>query len=254
MNYLKNGTFSILVCAILFSITLLQVSPCQSKSYTVYTENLAPVHFEVEGEIKGIATEIVEAIFAEAGLEPSIEIFPWNRAYQLALAKDDSFIYTINRTPARELLFKWVGPILAKNTHLYKLKSRKDIQINSYDDAKKYTTAVILGHSLTTNLMERGFVEGRDLVVTPEKSVQIKVFLKGRSDLITGNQYTIFKSLQSAGYSMNDVVPVLLISSKGYYLGANKNTADDIIQRLSQANSKLQATTVVEEIVEKYMH
>lgn len=234
-------------------VVLMIAVNCSAKPIKVFTEPLAPVHFEEGGEVRGIATEVVQAIFKEAGMKPEIEVYPWNRAYQNTLANDDSFIYTINRTEKRESLFKWIGPILAKKTYLYKLSSRKDIKIASYDDARKYTTAVILGHSLTTRLTDMGFREGKELVVTPGKKVQIKVFLKGRSDLITGNQYTIYQSLKSEGYSMAKVESALFISSKGYYLGANINTDDEVVERLRRANKKIQASGLVDKIIEKYM-
>ncbi len=220
----------------------------------VYTEPLAPVHFEDNGKIKGIATEVVREIFKEAELEANFEIYPWKRAYQKTLSTNGSFIFTINRTNKREPLFKWIGPILSKKTYLYKMKDRKDIDINSYNDAKKYTTAVILGHSLTINLLDRGFREGSELITTPNKKVQIKVFLKGRSDLVTGNQYTIYQSLKAEGYSMKDVEPVLFISDRGYYLGANLNTDDEIVARLQEANEKVQRSGIVEEIIAKYIY
>ncbi len=219
----------------------------------VFTEPLAPVHFEEDGDIKGIATDIVREIFNEAGLEARFELYPWKRAYQKALSTNDSFIYTINRTKKRETLFKWIGPILSKKTYLYKMKDRKDINLVNYDDAKNYTTAVILGHSLTSNLLDRGFKEGKELITTPNKKVQIKVFLKGRSDLVTGNQYTIYQSLKAEGYSLDDVEPALFISARGYYLGANINTDDAIITKLQKANEKVQRSGIVEKIIAKYI-
>lgn len=242
------------IATVTLSVVLVIAGNCYAEKTRVFTESLAPVHFEDKGEVRGIATEIVRAIFAEAGLEPVIEVYPWLRSYQMALTINDSFIYTMNRTSKRESLFKWIGPILAKETYLYKLKSRKDIEIANYEDAKKYTTAVILGHSLTTGLMDKGFREGMELIATPNKKIQIKVFLKGRSDLITGNQYTIYESLKAEGYSLQDVEPVLFITSKGYYLGANINTDDEKVKKLRQANDKVQASGLVEEIIEKYMH
>lgn len=246
MKHLSQGGRLIL-------LFMLWTTCCCAETYQVLTEPLAPVHYEEDGKVVGIATEIVEAIFAEAGVRPVISVYPWKRSYHKALQEKDTFIYTINRTEKRESLFKWIGPILSKETYLYKLKSRKDIQVRSIEDVRQYTTAVILGHSLTTKLEERGFIEGKELVTTPNKKVQIKVFLKGRSDLVTGNQYTIYTSLKSQGYSLKDVEPVLLISSKGYYLGANKETGDALVERLRLANEKIQASGLVAQVVEKYM-
>lgn len=228
--------------------------PVAAEQYTVLTEQLAPVHFEEDGEVKGIATEIVQAIFKEANLEPKIEIYPWKRAYSIALKEKNTFIYTINRTEKRENLFKWIGPILSKETKLYKLKSRTDIQIKSIDDVKNYTTAVILGHSLTSKLLSHGFTEEKELITTIDKKQQVKLFLKGNADLITGNQYTIYNSLKAAGHSMSDVEPVFLITGQGYYLGAHKNTDDAVIKRLEQANEKVQSSTLIPELIQKYIH
>jgi polar amino acid transport system substrate-binding protein len=241
------------ITAVLLSIAFAAAGHCYAEKTRIFTEPLAPVHFEELGEVRGIATEIVRAVFAEAGMDPVIEVYPWLRSYQMALTIKDSYIYTINRTTKREPLFKWIGPILAKKTYLYKLKNRKDIEITSYEDAKKYTTAVILGHSLTTGLIDKGFREGMELISTPNKKIQIKVFLKGRSDLITGNQYTIYESLKAEGYAITDVEPVLFVSSKGYYLGANIDTDDEKVEKLRQANDKVQDSGLVEEIIDKYM-
>lgn len=237
-------------------IVLLLLALCQpavAEQYTVLTEQLAPVHFEENGEVRGIATEIVQAIFKEANLEPKIEVYPWKRSYSIALKEKNTFIYTINRTEKREDLFKWIGPILSKETNLYKLKSRVDIHIKSIDDVKNYTTAVILGHSLTSKLLGHGFTEGKELITTTDKKQQVKLFLKGNVDLITGNQYTIHNSLKAAGHSMNEIEPVFLITSQGYYIGANKNTADTIINQLEQANEKIQNSELIPTLIRKYI-
>lgn len=247
-NLLRSSCITLFcLCCLLFPYTT------HAGQLQVFTEPLAPVHFEENGTIKGIATDIVREIFKEAGLQVGFEIYPWKRAYQKALSTESSFIYTINRTKKRETLFKWIGPILSKKTYLYKMKERKDINIVNFDDAKKYTTAVILGHSLTSRLLDRGFREGKELITAPNKKVQIKVFLKGRSDLVTGNQYTIYQSLKAEGYSLDDVEPALFISARGYYLGANINTDDAVIEKLQKANEKIQRSGIVEEIIAKYV-
>ncbi len=255
MKLNEKGFVKCLMFHVFVSFAWLNITVVAANSQTmkIYTESLAPVHYEENGRIRGIATEIVEAIFDQAGLRADVEMYPWKRAYQKVLNNDDSLIYTINRTAKREPLFQWIGPILSKNTYLYRLKSRNDIKIASLEDAKKYTTAVILGHSLTIRLRDNGFTQGQELIITPDKKVQIKVFLKGRSDLITGNQYTIYKALKDEGLTINDVEPALFISSKGYYIGANRNCDKKNVQRLREANQIIQSSGKVQQIVNRYM-
>ncbi len=240
----------VLVLALLLGIT----TNSHAEKIQVFTEPLAPLHYEKDGKIEGLATELVRLIFVEAGLEPQFEIYPWKRAYRKALNTPESFIYTINRTAEREALFKWIGPILPKNVYLYRLKNRNDIEITTIEDAKKYTTSVILGHSLTRWFHDQGFHDGKELFVTPNKEVQIRFFLKGRCDLITGNEYTIHASLHGQGRSLDDVVPAVFISSGGYYIGANPAVADETVAKLQAANNSIQRTGIVDEMINRYLY
>ena len=222
-------------------------------SYVVFTEELAPVHYTENGKFIGIATEVVQAIFQEADLRADIRSYPWKRTYQNALQNKDAFVYTINRTPEREDLFQWIGPILPKRTYLYRLKSRGDIEVAGVEDLKKYTTAVILGYALTGELEDQGLRANIELIVTRNKKAQMEVFLKGRADLITGNEYTLARAMQDAGRSMADVVPVLLMSENGYYLAANRQVSLELVERLRLANVKIQQSGLVQQVIDRYM-
>lgn len=219
----------------------------------VFTEELAPVHFTEDGRIVGIATDIVRSIFKEAGLRPDIRSYPWKRTYLNVLRKPGSFVFTINRTRDREHLFQWIGPILNKRTYLYRLASRKDIQVHSPDDLNQYTTVVILGYALTKKLEDLGLSPARELIVTRNKREQMRVFLRGRADLITGNEFTMARALAETGHCMDEVVPVLLMNEKGYYLAANLETDPELVERLRLANTKIQQQGVVQRSIVKYM-
>ncbi len=240
-------------CLLPWLLMLLLAAPASARNYLVLTENLPPVHYEEEGRVVGIATEVVEEIFRRAGLQPDIRVYPWKRAYQIALRTRNSFIFTINRTPEREKLFKWIGPILQKRTCLFKLRSRRDIRVRTLADVKKYTTAVILGYALTDRLLAEGFAEHRELIVTHNKKSQIRVFLSGHADLITGNEYTLAWALRDEGYSMDAVEPVLVMTEKGYYLAANPSVDDQTVQQLQKAADAVWRNGVIPEIINKYM-
>ncbi len=221
--------------------------------YQVFTEELPPVHYTLHGQRVGIATDIVRAIFAEAGLRCAISSYPWKRTYAKVLHTPASFVYTINRTPQRERLFHWIGPILPKRTYLYRLSSRDDIEVRGMDDLKRYRTAVILGYALTSRLTAAGLRPGRELVVCPDKDNQMRVFLSGRADLVTGNEYTIGRALKTSGRQRDAVTPALLMNEQGYYLGANLQTPATVIDSLRRANDRVQASGLVDKIVQRYM-
>jgi len=225
----------------------------ESTGAIVFTEELAPVHYTENGKIVGIATDIARAIFQKAGLGTDIRSYPWKRAYMNVLRTKGSFVYTINRTPRRENFFQWIGPILNKRTYLYRLSSRDDIKITSPADLKQYTTAAILGYALTQKLKDLGLSSSGELIITRNKKEQMRVFLKGRSDLVTGNEFTMARALRDSGYSMDDVVPVLLMNEKGYYIAANRQTDPQLVERLRLANIKVQQSGLVQRTIARYM-
>lgn len=250
MRMMKNLLLFLLSAAL--SVTIVPGTVI-SQEFTVYTEPLAPVHFEENGQAVGIATEIVEELFRIAGYQPQIKMYPWKRSYYLVQKEKNQFIYTLNRTPKRETLFRWIGPILNKRTYLYKRRGRDDIKLTSIEDAQNFITAVILGHSLTTELEELGFEEGKHIIKAPNKSIQTKVFVNGRSDLITGNEYTIYRALKSVNLSMDDVEPALFISESGYYLGAHPDTDTRIVDTLQKASETLRESHFADKVIKKYM-
>jgi len=245
--------FRCIFAALLGMVILPASSLAEPRYCTVFTEELPPVHYTVEGKRIGIATDLVRAIFARAGLKARIHSYPWKRTYEMTLRTPASFVYTINRTPERERLFHWIGPILSKRTYLYRLAGREDIHVEGPGDLKHYTTTVILGYALTRRLMAMGLRPERELVVVPDKSTQMRVFLSGRADLVTGNEYTIGRALAENGRTLSAVRPVLLMSERGYYLAANRKTSPELIRRLRRANEEIQASGLVEEIVHRYM-
>jgi len=224
------------------------------EEYIAYTEPLPPVHYLENGQVVGIATEVVAAVFEKAGFGVRFRIHPWTKSYQLVQQDSRGFIFTINRTPERENLFYWIGPILSKRTSLYRLRKRQDVQVERPEDLKRYKIAVILGHSLTRWLEQQGLRPGKELVVTPNKDVEMGVFLDGKADLITGNQYTMYRALQQRGLDMETVEEAFFVNAKGYYLAANLAVPPSVIARLIAANIEVQQSGLPERLIRKYLY
>jgi polar amino acid transport system substrate-binding protein len=102
-------------------------------------------------------------------------------------------------------------------------------------------------------LKDLGLSPARELIVTRNKKEQMRVFLKGRADLITGNEFTLARALKESGHSMDDVVPVLLMNEKGYYLAANRQADPQLVERLRLANTKVQQSGLTQRAIAKYM-
>ncbi|WP_216825434.1 ABC transporter substrate-binding protein [Kiloniella sp. EL199] len=88
-------------------------------SQNIYTENFPPYNYQVDGELLGLSSKVIQEMAREIGVEPSITFLPWARAYRYAKEKENSGIFSIVRVPPREADFQWVGPIESVNLGIY---------------------------------------------------------------------------------------------------------------------------------------
>jgi polar amino acid transport system substrate-binding protein len=130
---------------------------------TIVTEHLAPFQIVDKDSIGGLSTEIVEATLAAAGYQYTLDVHPWSVAFKRAAQQKNTCIYSLVRLPIREEQFQWIGHIISGTSSFYALKSRKDINISSLEDAKHFITAVIKDDITHQFLLSSGFVENQNL-------------------------------------------------------------------------------------------
>ena len=117
-----------------------------AEQITIVTEHWPPFQFaEDKGILGGVGTEIVREILKETEVNSKIEVYPWVRAYNMALKEKNVLIFSITRSKQRETLFKWVGAIYSVEDYLWALKDRSEISIHSLNDAKQYLVGVPRG-------------------------------------------------------------------------------------------------------------
>src|SRR5579859_5824612 len=90
---------------------LIGASSASAQSLTIATEEMPPFNMSVRGKVEGLASEILIAALAETQISYKISVYPWLRAYEMALKEPETCVYSTTRTNERDLLFKWVGPL-----------------------------------------------------------------------------------------------------------------------------------------------
>ncbi|WP_348772730.1 transporter substrate-binding domain-containing protein [Pseudoalteromonas sp. MMG005] len=181
----------------------------------VVTEEWVPYNFtNAKGEIDGRATHKVREILADANISYEIRSYPWARSMKLAKTKKNTMIYSIYRTPEREPSFLWACPLLQPvKEYLFKLKTRKDIQLNSLDDAKKHLISVVRGSVSNEFLIKNGFENGKNIDITADPSSSPRKLLAGYTDLIMTTEYTAFESMKKLGVSFDQIEIALEVTN-----------------------------------------
>jgi len=78
-----------------------------------------------DGTVIGLVTEKVEEAMRRTRTPYHIEFLPWARALTYAQERAQHCVFSAARTPEREALFKWVGPLAQIDWVLYALAEQK---------------------------------------------------------------------------------------------------------------------------------
>ncbi len=233
---------------------ILVISIVQAETITIVTENLPPFQINENDSIKGVRTEVVRAIADETGMKYKIEVYPWARAYKMALKKKNVLIYSLIRSPEREPLFKWIGKIGEVMGRLYKLKSRKDINLKILDDAKSYMIGVVRNDHTHLFLKSKGFVDKQHLHVLPMMHLARKMLYKGRIDLMMDDEVIMAYSIKKLGLSPSKYEEALVIPEflGEHYLAANPKTPNQLVNQFKEALKKIKKNGTYNQIMRKW--
>ncbi len=213
-----------------------------SANLVVVTEERPPLNYVNEqGELVGDATEMVKSVLAEAGIYFDIQLYPWARAYDIALNKPNTLIYSIRKIKQRESLFHWICPIIPSlKENFYRLTARNDIIIHSLEHAKLYTLGVVRDDFTHQKMNELGFKNKLHLDVNNDETANLKKLLKGRLDLIIQTERSIseqLKMLELPADTLTAEFPFLHESPT--CMAFSLNTPIEIVNKVRKAHQKI---------------
>ncbi|MDR7025399.1 Amino acid ABC transporter substrate-binding protein [Pseudomonas sp. 9AZ] len=245
MSAIRLFTAVWLLCAVSFA---------RAEPLVLLTENLPPFsmaanggNFAKDADVQGISGDTVRALCSKAQLECQMILrFPWDRQYKQALENKGYGVFSTIRTPDRESLFKWVGPIAVSDWVLL-AKADSSITLNSLDQAGAYKIGGYRNDAISQFLIDRG--------VTVQTSLQDKENLnkleKGVIDLWAtdevGGRYMAKQSPLGA------LKVVHRFNSADLYLALNKETPDDVVQKLQKALDDMRAQGGLTAIKDGYL-
>ncbi|MFJ3486140.1 substrate-binding periplasmic protein [Pseudomonas sp. NPDC090202] len=203
----------------------------------------------VDGKVSGSASEIVEQTLARAGISDyHMALYPWARAYDMARLEPNVLIYPIIRSAEREPQFKWVGELEQVTPQLYKLRERRDVVVNSLQDAKKYSIGVVRGDSRQEYLEGKGFSR---MVVSANNLDNLRKLLSGQVALVPLPEREAREQCDDLHIAYEDLENVYTLDelSKGLYVALSATTPADTVKRVTEAFAQLKADGTVAKVL-----
>lgn len=202
-----------------------------------------------DGKVAGPASQVVEAMLQRAGLNDySLALYPWARAYDMALQQPNVLIYLIARTPEREPLFKWLSEVTRIEYHFYKLREQPDIQVNSLADAKHYSVGVLRDDVRHQYLRAEGFTK---LVVSAHNRDNFQLLLNRQVQLVPMPERDAMQLCTEAEIDCTRLEQVYTLDAltTGLYMAYSNSTDDEIVARSRAALDSYKAEGLVKRLM-----
>lgn len=233
-------------------LCLLLCLPARAAQYQVVTEEWAPYNYQQDGRLTGMATDIVRAIMALTGDDFSVAVLPSMRAALELRTRPRTIMYSMFRTPERELLYKWVGPIVEESIHPYQLANAAEPldSLAQLRRAPQITTrhAGLVPQTLAAqgfNNLDRSAAESQQLY---------RMLLAGRTAVIAGDTdagVAYYSGQLGIAPGTLRRIPVELYRSS-LYIAFSLDSDDAVVAAWGRALEQLRRSGEVERIQRRY--
>nr|WP_315489167.1 transporter substrate-binding domain-containing protein [uncultured Rhodoferax sp.] len=212
----------------LHSMVLCLCALAHGTELQLLTEENPPLNFSENGQLKGLSIDVVQEIQRRVGNTNSIEIQPWARAYRTASTVPNVALFIMARTPAREDLFQWVGPVSASIASLYG-RQGSGLRITNLDEARAVERILVVRDFYTHQLLQKlGFT---NLELVPKPETMVKMAVNGRAPVMFAANVTLADLLEKAGAKRSDVELLYTITSLQTYIGFSLGTPKEVVAK-----------------------
>ena len=170
--------------------------------------------------------DITKELLRRLNMSTDLMVVPWARGYAMTKRGPNVALLAAARTPEREHLFKWVGPLDRVSYALYAKKESK-IEITSLEQIKNAAVIGVVRGSVESKMLAELGAENLDLANS--QMLNAKMLMAGRVDLMPSSPIAINSIMASVGYSENEVRLVAYIEDTVLYLMVSNDVADSTI-------------------------
>ena len=216
----------------------------------IIAEDLPPYNFvDEKGFITGQSVDLLRKMMIRADIPAPIEMMQWTNAYNLALKEKNTAIFSITRTPAREDLFIWVGPI-AHSKDIFYANKNSNFKINLLEDAKRVKSiCAYKDDSKALYLLSNGFT---NLVYEKDDLACIKKLASNQVDLWIADYRSVPYLLTLSNIDASVILPIYDIQKKDYYIAFSKDTSQKTITRYKEALNAMQSDGTYDSLIRQY--
>lgn len=216
-----------------------------------------PFQIEENGELKGIAADVVKEAFRRMGYNVNIHVYPWSRALDMALKGETDGIFSIFKTADREENYLDY-PKEALYTDIQRFYVRTDSHITyngALDSLKHYTIGTMRGYDYGQQFHDA--IDNGLIKVEPvDKNIDnINKLLNQRIELFVDSQYATIYNMKHKGLEGKalGLEPPLRETNLYVAFSKKRNLDKNLVARFDKVLSELKKEGYYNQIIKRYM-
>ena len=223
--------YDILTAALILCLGVMLSATASAHDLTIYCEYTPPEKVTI-GDKEGLIYAQVWELMRRTNIEGPIQKVSWKRGYAEATSKPNIGLFPTTRTPKREELFYWIGPVLQVAWAFYGIKG-SGLTVNSLEDAKNVRSiGTYANDSKEQWLKAQGFT---NLISVLDRKTNIKKLYAGRLNLIVGSPSITDSWPEQLGLDPTMLKMLYQFKSVNLYLAISKETPMEKVQALKKA-------------------
>ena len=213
-----------------------------SSKLNIVTLQYPPYAYKENGQVKGIAVEIVTEAFKRLNLPITITVLPWARALHQIKNGDADAIFTLFKKPEREVFADYSNEVLVpqivslyvnKHSTIKFTGDLKQLKPYSFGLVRKVSYGQIFDRALKENILT-------NVVRSNDAQQSFKMLFSNRIDIVAINKYGALDILQHSN-KLNDIkklkpdlqnIPSYIAFSKKRNLSTIRDKFDDTLRQM----------------------
>ncbi|VVB57368.1 Bacterial extracellular solute-binding proteins, family 3 [uncultured archaeon] len=226
------------------------IRPWETPCLRVLTESFPPLNYlDENGQAAGQSSDVVRGIMNRTNQTYSIELMEWNKAYNLTLSGKDVALYSVARTPERESLFKWVGPIGSWEFAFY-VPANSTLNISSLDDARSAGTICAVKDDARAQFLAANNFTNLDLV--SDDTTCARELQAGADPLWMGSTTSFSGVVRAAALDESQFSKAYTVSRTLVFIAFSPQTDERVVDAWQNALDAMQKDRTFADIVQKY--
>ncbi len=246
---LKIKTISV-VLTILFSFTSFINRSIAAELHFI-TEELPPNNYTENGQIKGIAVDLLREIWKRNGKPAQpIQVLPWSLGYEIILKKPGTVLFSMARLGTRENTFKWAGPVVSMKFVLFAKKGK--IKPESLRNLKQFRFGAIVNEAGEFLLLEQG-VPSQNIDRSTTNAKMVKKLANGKIDMIAFSELATQELFDKKGLNPKQFEAVGTLSGSSLWYAFHKDVPNEVVESYQKTLDAIKADGTYDKITNKYL-